>query len=105
VEITVKDDERGDPPISEEALIQLDILTKEEYAKLVTLTKEISLFVQADLQDHALELYDIKLEFGRDKASGEIMLIDEISGGNMRVYNQENESISPLDLGEIYANK
>lgn len=105
VEITVKDDERGDPPISKEALTQLEVLTSEEYNELVALTKEISHFVQADLQTHDLELYDIKLEFGRDKENGDIMLIDEISGGNMRVYNQKHESVSPLSLGEIYANK
>jgi phosphoribosylaminoimidazole-succinocarboxamide synthase len=42
-------------------------------------------------------LYDIKLEFGRCKKSGEIILIDEISGGNMRVYKNGSYML-PLDL-------
>ncbi|MGO1923676.1 MAG: phosphoribosylaminoimidazolesuccinocarboxamide synthase, partial [Jeotgalicoccus sp.] len=40
---------------------------------------------------------DIKLEFGRDQETGEVLLIDEISGGNMRVY-KDGEYIEPLKL-------
>src|SRR5699024_7541431 len=49
VEVTLKDDERGDPPISEEALIMLGILTKEEYAHLINLTKQIAAIIQEEL--------------------------------------------------------
>ena len=50
-----------------------------------------------ELSTKGLTLYDIKLEFGRVEKPGEIMLIDELSGGNMRVFNGE-ESVYPLDL-------
>lgn len=102
VEITVKDDERGDPPISQEALTQLKVLTAEEYEKLLTLTKQITTIVEEELAAHELELYDIKFEFGRDKKTKAIMLIDEISGGNMRVYDKEGQSVPPLVLGDIF---
>jgi phosphoribosylaminoimidazole-succinocarboxamide synthase len=46
-----------------------------------------------------MELCDIKLEFGKDK-QGEIILIDEISGGNMRVLKND-QPVSPLDLSNI----
>lgn len=103
VEVTLKDDERGDPPINKEALSQLGLLNEAEYDRLIYLTKEISQFVKDELAKHKLELYDIKLEFGRHKESGEMMLIDEISGGNMRVFNENNESVSPLELGELFS--
>ena len=96
VEVTIKDDERGDPTISDDALDQLGILTKEEYAHLKTLTKNICGIIKDELAKKDLDLYD-KLEFGRDKATGEIILIDEISGGNMRVY-KNGKYIAPLDL-------
>ena len=86
VEVTLKDDDRNDPPINQDGLAQLGILTKDEYETLETLTKEVSAVVKEELAAKGLELYDIKLEFGRDHETGEIMLIDEISGGNMRVY-------------------
>lgn len=98
VEVTIKDDERGDPPISKEALTLLRVVTEAEYDQIVSLTKEISQIVKETLADKGLELFDIKLEFGRNKETKEIMLIDEISGGNMRVYDKDGTYIEPLQL-------
>lgn len=100
VEVTIKDDERLDPPISEDALSMLGILTHDEYAILKQRTIEISKFVAAELEKKGLTLYDIKLEFGRDAKTGEILLIDEISGGNMRAYKGDTY-IEPLHLEKI----
>ncbi|MEK6449844.1 MULTISPECIES: phosphoribosylaminoimidazolesuccinocarboxamide synthase [unclassified Myroides] len=97
VEVTIKDDERADPTISDDALAMLGILTKEEYSILKDLTKTICAIVKEELGKKGLELYDIKLEFGRDAATNDIILIDEISGGNMRVY-KDGVYITPLDL-------
>ncbi|RKQ33514.1 phosphoribosylaminoimidazolesuccinocarboxamide synthase [Oceanobacillus halophilus] len=99
VEVTLKDDERGDPPISRDALDMLGILSQEEYEELKSLTKEISHTVKEELAKKGMELYDIKLEFGRD-ADHRIILIDEISGGNMRVY-KDGEYIHPLELEKL----
>lgn len=101
VEITLKDDERGDPPISEDALVVLQVLSKEDFATIKERTKEISAIVKEELAKKGLELYDIKLEFGRDKATQEIMLIDEISGGNMRVYDKHGHYVEPLQLEQM----
>lgn len=100
VEVTLKDDERGDPPISEDGLAMLNILSYDEYAQLKKLTKQISDFIKEELAAKGIELYDIKLEFGRHSKTGEIMLIDEISGGNMRAY-QDGEYVEPLALERL----
>ncbi|MFD2117478.1 phosphoribosylaminoimidazolesuccinocarboxamide synthase [Paenibacillus yanchengensis] len=100
VEVTLKDDERGDPPISEDGLAMLNILSYEEYAQLKRLTKQISDIVKAELAKKGIELYDIKLEFGRHGQTGETMLIDEISGGNMRAY-KDGQYIEPLELERL----
>jgi len=99
VEVTLKDDERQDPLINPDALEMLGILTSEEYRVLKELTQSISRIIKAELAARDLELYDIKLEFGRD-AEGKIMLIDEISGGNMRVYKGETY-VEPIRLQEL----
>ncbi|WP_459129347.1 phosphoribosylaminoimidazolesuccinocarboxamide synthase [Guggenheimella bovis] len=96
VEITIKDDAAGDPPMTREILTMLKIVTDSEYDELVKMTREISNLVKDELAKKGLELYDIKLEFGRD-LNGKVVLIDEISGGNMRVY-RGTEYIQPLDL-------
>ncbi|WP_430613449.1 phosphoribosylaminoimidazolesuccinocarboxamide synthase [Flavobacterium sp. JP2137] len=97
VEITIKDDERGDPTISDDTLDMLGILSKPAYVQLKELTKKICDVIKAELAKKDLELYDIKLEFGLDKATGDLLLIDEISGGNMRVYKNGNY-VAPMDL-------
>lgn len=99
VEITLKDDDRGDPLITEEALDQLGILSPEEYKTLKESARKIAAIIKADLKSRQLELYDIKFEFGR--ADGEIILIDDISGGNMRVFDQNGKQVDPLELSAM----
>ena len=100
VEVTLKDDDRNDPLITDEALEMLNIMTKEEYKILTELTKKIGHVVKDELAKKDLELYDIKFEFGRVGEDNHIALIDEISGGNMRAYSGE-EYIEPLKLEQI----
>nr|WP_132253619.1 phosphoribosylaminoimidazolesuccinocarboxamide synthase [Natranaerovirga pectinivora] len=100
VEITIKDDERQDPPITEDALSMLGILTKDEYSVVVDLTKKVAGVVKEALCTKGIELYDIKFEFGRNNKTGEIILIDEISGGNMRAF-KEGKYIEPLLLEKL----
>lgn len=100
VEVTVKDDERQDPPISDDALEMLGILTKDEYAVLKDLTIKIAGIVKDELAKKGIELYDIKFEFGRVGEDKQIALIDEISGGNMRAY-QDGVYIEPLRLEKL----
>lgn len=99
VEMTLKDDERQDPLINEAALEALGILEPGEYKKIVDLTVKVSELIKDELAQKGLELYDIKLEFGRDPETGEILLIDELSGGNMRVF-KDGEAVDPLEIGE-----
>lgn len=101
IEITVKDDERGDPLINKDALIMLGVLTEDEYQYLTSSAVKICNIIKEELAQKGMELYDIKLEFGRDKETGDIMLIDEVSGGNMRVY-QNGKSVSPLELEKLF---
>ena len=78
--------------------MELGILSVREYEVLETLTKQISQLIKKDLAAKGLDLYDIKLEFGRNELSNEIMLIDELSGGNMRVYDENGNYVEPIEL-------
>lgn len=98
-EVTIKDDEAKDPTISKDCLEILGILDNKSYEEVKKLTLKISEIIKDILKEKDLILYDIKLEFGFDE-NNNIILIDEISGGNMRVY-KDGKYISPLDLTEI----
>jgi len=98
VETTLKDDDRGDPPITKDQLDMLGILTAAEYEILKDLTQKIARIIKDELAKKGMELYDMKFEFGR--VDGKITLIDEISGGCMRVY-KDGKSVDPLDIPKI----
>jgi phosphoribosylaminoimidazole-succinocarboxamide synthase len=98
VEVTLKDDERGDPPINEEALVQLNLMTHEEFALVTDMTRKIARIIKDDLAAKGLVLYDIKFEFGR--VEGQVMVIDDISGGNMRVF-KDGRQVDPLELAVL----
>ncbi|MCK8826044.1 phosphoribosylaminoimidazolesuccinocarboxamide synthase [Fuchsiella alkaliacetigena] len=104
VEFTLKDDERKDPPITKDALDMLGILTNDEYETVKELTKKISAIIKDELSKKGLELYDIKFEFGKVGESAEIVLIDEISGGNMRAF-KDGRRVEPLELEKIMLEK
>lgn len=98
-EITLKDDDRNDPLITKEGLCVLNILSNEEYDEIVRQNVENAKIIRDILSEYGLSLYDIKLEYGRLKENGKIVLIDEVSGGNMRVY-KDGKYIEPLELSK-----
>ncbi len=104
VEISLKDDAKGDPFIDKELLEKLNILKSGEYETLRNMTREITKIVEKEIAAKGLELIDIKLEFGRDK-EGNVILIDEISGGNMRVFDKNGQSVKPIELSKILTGK
>ena len=100
VEMTIKDDNRGDPLIIKDALVALGVMTDKQYEDIKEMTQKITKIVADDLAEKGLVLYDIKFEFGYDK-DGNVMLIDEIASGNMRVY-KDGEYIDPMTLSELF---
>lgn len=100
VEFTLKDDERGDPPITEEGLAFLGLMNGAEAAEVKNLTKRICAIIKDYLAAAEIELYDIKLEFGRVGSKDVVALIDEISAGNMRAYRR-GKRLEPLELAAV----
>lgn len=97
VEMTLKDDERGDPLITKEGLEALGVMTARQYDDAADMTRRITRLIADDLAAKGLELYDIKLEFGF--ANGEVVLMDEIASGNMRVY-ENGQVMDPIALAQ-----
>ena len=100
VETTLKDDEKGDPLITKDALVAIGVMTEEQYEDLKDMTQKITKIVADDLAEKGLELYDIKFEFGYGP-DGKVMLIDEVASGNMRVY-KDGEYIDPMTLNGLF---
>ncbi len=100
VEMTFKNDAKGDPLVIKDALVALGVMTDKQYDDIKDMTQKITKIVADDLKEKGLDLYDIKFEFGYDP-NGDVMLIDEIASGNMRVY-KDGEYIDPMTLSKLF---
>ena len=100
VETTFKNDDLGDPLVTKDGLVTLGVMTEKQYDDIKDMTQKITQIVADDLKAKGLVLYDIKFEYGYD-ANGDVMLIDEIASGNMRVY-KDGKYIDPMTLSELF---
>jgi phosphoribosylaminoimidazole-succinocarboxamide synthase len=100
VEMTFKNDAKGDPLVTKDGLQILGVMTGEQYDTIKDMTQKITRIVADEMLKRGLVLYDIKFEYGYD-ADGKVMLIDEIASGNMRVY-KDGQYVDPMTLSELF---
>ena len=98
VECTFKNDALGDPLVTKDALVALNIMTADMYDSIKEQTLKITNVVAKELKRMGLDLWDIKFEFGYN--NNEVILIDEIASGNMRVY-KDGKIVDPIELTKI----
>lgn len=102
VECTFKNDALGDPLVTGEGLAALGVMSPEMFASMKAQTLAITKIVADDLKSIGLDLWDIKFEFGFN--GDEVMLIDEIASGNMRVY-KDGKIVDPVELTKLINNR
>ena len=102
VECTFKNDAKGDPLVTSEGLAALGVMTQEMFDSMKEQTLKITKVVADDLKSIGLDLWDIKFEFGYN--NGEVILIDEIASGNMRVY-KDGKIVDPVELTKLINNR
>ena len=102
VECTFKNDEKGDPLVTGEGLVALKVMTEDMFKSLKEQTLKITKIVADDLKSIGLDLWDIKFEFGYN--GGDVILIDEIASGNMRVY-KDGTIVTPVELTKLINNR
>ncbi len=102
VECTFKNDAKGDPLVTAEGLDALGVMSMDMFNSMKEQTLKITKVVADDLKSIGLDLWDIKFEFGYN--NGEVILIDEIASGNMRVY-KDGEIVEPVELTKLINNR
>ncbi|MBQ1986364.1 MAG: phosphoribosylaminoimidazolesuccinocarboxamide synthase [Clostridia bacterium] len=98
VECTFKNDEKGDPLVTAEGLEALGVMSLDMFQSMKEQTLKITKVIADDLKTIGLDLWDIKFEFGYH--NGEVVLIDEIASGNMRVY-KDGVIVNPVELTKL----
>ncbi|MBE6569626.1 MAG: phosphoribosylaminoimidazolesuccinocarboxamide synthase [Ruminococcaceae bacterium] len=102
VECTFKNDEKGDPLVTGEGLAALGVMSPAMFESMKAQTLAITKIVADDLKSIGLDLWDIKFEFGYH--NDEVILIDEIASGNMRVY-KDGKIVEPVELTKLINNR
>lgn len=105
VEFYYKDDSLGDPLVTVDHVLELNIATVEELEILKEKALNINAVLVGFFEGLGIRLIDFKLEFGKD-ASGKIMLADEISPDTCRLWDAKtNEKLDKdvfrRDLGNL----
>lgn len=98
-ETTLKDDEANDPVVSKADVVAAGSLTPEQYDEVQRLSFAAANLIREDLAEIGLTLVDIKFEMGI--VNGQIMLIDEVSAGVMRVARGEVKAENILNEEEL----
>ena len=91
IEFNLKDDALRDPLITPQAITKLGIARASELQQIEVIARKVASVVANALAARGLELIDMKLEFGR--LDGKLLVLDELSGDTMRVYDLAQEKL------------
>ncbi|GAE29482.1 phosphoribosylaminoimidazolesuccinocarboxamide synthase [Alkalihalobacillus hemicellulosilyticus] len=97
VEFYYKDDDLGDPLVTEDHIAILDVATPEDLLVLREKGQEVNKHLITLFDTLNVRLVDFKLEFGRTK-EGDILLADEISPDTCRLWDKETNQRFDKDL-------
>ncbi|WP_307339616.1 phosphoribosylaminoimidazolesuccinocarboxamide synthase [Metabacillus malikii] len=86
VEFYYKDDDLGDPLITEDHIALLEIATQDQVDTLKTIAKQVNEVLKAHFLSCDVRLIDFKLEFGLTD-EGNIILADEVSPDTCRLWD------------------
>lgn len=97
VEFYYKDDELGDPLLTNAHLGLLALATPEEIETIETKALEVNKVLQPLFKEIGVTLIDFKLEFGKTP-DGKILLADEISPDTCRLWDDETNKKLDKDV-------
>lgn len=97
VEFYFKDDDLGDPLLTNAHLELLEIASPVEIDTLQTMALEVNQVLRPIFSDIGVTLVDFKLEFGKT-ADGAILLADEISPDTCRLWDKETNKKLDKDV-------
>lgn len=105
VEFFYKDDDLGDPLVTDDHIRMMGIATDAEIAELKEKALTVNAALQALFTDLGINLIDFKLEFGRTD-DGEILLADEVSPDTARLWDLAtgdhlDKDVYRRDLGDL----
>ncbi len=103
-EVTLKDDEQGDPLISERICLMKGILKEGQYEEAQKVVLSVGEVLKKELASMNLTLIDFKIEVGYDE-TGKIYLADEITPDIWRVKDTNGNIPNQIDCAKLILEK
>lgn len=104
LEVTLKDDEQGDPLISERLCIMKGILVEGQYDEALDVLVKVGKVLQKELAQINLTLIDFKIEVGYDE-NGKIYVADEITPDIWRVRDENGKIPNQIECAKLILEK
>lgn len=104
LEVTLKDDEQGDPLISERLCIMKGLLAEGQYGEALDILTRVGEVLKKELAKMDLTLIDLKIEVGYDE-NGKMYVVDEITPDIWRVRDQNGNIPNQIDCAKLILEK
>ena len=93
LDLYYKDDDLGDPLLTESRLFLLNLVSPESRQEIETLARRVNTVLIPFFSALNLQLVDFKLELGRNSA-GELLVADEISPDTCRLWDRRSADVN-----------
>ena len=103
-EVTLKDDEQGDPLISERLCIMKGMLAPGQYDEALGILVKVGEVLKKELSAMGLTLIDFKIEVGYDE-NGKMYVVDEITPDIWRVRDEKGNIPNQIDCAKMILEK
>ena len=103
-EVTLKDDDQGDPLISERICLMKGILKEGQYDEALDIVVKVGEVLKKELADLGLTLIDFKIEVGYDE-TGKMYVADEITPDIWRIWDENGNIPNQIDCANMLLEK
>ena len=103
-EVTLKDDEMGDPLVTERVCLMKGMLKEGQFEEAQNVVLKVGEVLKKELASMGLTLIDFKIEVGYDE-SGKIYVADEITPDIWRVRDENGNIPNQIDCAKLILEK
>ena len=100
LEVTLKDDDKGDPLISERLCVMKGLLSPGQYDEALKVLQKVGEVLRKELAGMGYSLIDFKIELGYDQ-TGKVVVADEITPDIWRIKDKNGNIPNQIDCAKM----
>ena len=104
LEVTLKDDDKGDPLISDRLCQMKSLLAPGQYDEALKVLEKVGKVLKQELSSMGYTLIDFKIELGYDE-TGKVVVADEITPDIWRIKDENGNIPNQIDCAKMLLEK